>query len=58
MIELILTLAIFGFLVWVILQIPMPAPFKNIILGVVCFFIVVWLLRSLGLFHGFHRLGL
>lgn len=56
MIHLILLLAIFGFLVWLILQIPMPTPFRNIILGVVCIVAVIWVLQALGLDTGFGNL--
>ncbi len=57
-IELILMLAIMGFICWVILQIPMPALIKNIILGVFCFAVVIWLLQSFGLIHGVGRMRL
>lgn len=56
MIELILTLAILGFVVWICLQIPMPQLFRTIILGVVGFAVIIWLLQSFGLIHG--RLGI
>ena len=51
LIELIVAIAVFGFVVWLCLQIPMPAPFKNIIVGVVCLALVLWLLQSFGLIH-------
>lgn len=50
-IELIITLAVAGFVTWVLLQIPMPAIFKNIILGVIAFALVIWVLQSFGLVH-------
>lgn len=56
MIELIVMIAFVGFLTWVILQIPMPQPVKNLIIGLVIFVIVVVVLRQLGLvgnFRGF-----
>jgi hypothetical protein len=51
-ISLILALAIFGFLVWLVLQIPMPQVFKNVIIGVVCLFLVIWVLQMLGVETG------
>ncbi len=52
MIALILGIAFVGFLAWIILQIPMPGPFKNIIIGILCFLLVVWVLQSLGVNTG------
>ncbi len=46
---LILTLAIVGFLLWLILTyIPMPAPFKQVILVIVVIAVVLWLLNGFG----------
>lgn len=56
--ELVLTLTVLGFVAWIILQIPMPAVFRNIIFGVMCFALVIWLLQSLGLISGVHGLRL
>lgn len=53
LVELVFYIALVGFLVWVVLQIPMAAPFKNLIIGVVIFAVVFWLLQSFGLLHGF-----
>ena len=53
MIHLLLMLVIFGFVAWLILQIPMPAPFKNIVLGVACLIAVLWVLQALGVNTGF-----
>ena len=58
MIELILTLAIAGFVVWIVLQIPMPDIFRKIIIGVVAFALVIWVLQSFGLVSGFRTLRL
>jgi len=55
MLSLLLTLAIFGFVAWVILQIPMPEPVRNIILGVICLILVIWVLQFLGVETGFRR---
>lgn len=52
LISLILALAIAGFICWIILQIPMPAVFKNIILGIICLFLVIWVLQSLRIVTG------
>ncbi len=53
MIELIVTLAIVGLIVWaVVTYIPMPVAFRNaiIIVAVVC--VVVFVLRAFGLWGG------
>lgn len=54
--EFVLGLAAMGFLVWIILQIPMPQIFRNIIVGVVAFAVVIWVLQHLGLVSGFRSL--
>lgn len=43
---LIILLAIFGFIVWIVLQISMPAVVKNIIIGVATLFVVIFLLQQ------------
>jgi hypothetical protein len=48
LISIILGLAVAGFLVWLILQIPAPPIFKNIIMGVVVLCLILWVLRGLG----------
>jgi hypothetical protein len=49
MIALILTLALVGFLVYLIITyIPMPPPFKNVIIVIVVVLLVLYLLRVLG----------
>lgn len=52
LISLIVAVAIVGFLVWVILQIPMPDPFRKIIISIVCFFLILWVLQALGIATG------
>ena len=54
----IVVLAVAGFLCWLVLQIPMPAPFRNIIIGVMCLFLVLWLLQQLGVNTGLGHLSL
>lgn len=53
MIAIILTIAIVGFLVYVITLIPMPQIFKTVIYGVVAICLVIWLLQTLGVNTGF-----
>ena len=55
---LVLTIAIVGFLVWLVLQIPMPGVFHNVIIGVVCVVLVLWLLQKLGVVTGFSHITL
>ena len=52
LIPVILAIAIVGFIVWVVLQIPMPQIFKNIIIGVVALALIIWLLQMLGVATG------
>lgn len=47
-ISLVLTIAIAGFLVWLVLQVPMLPIFKNIIVGIVCVALVIWVLQAFG----------
>lgn len=47
-IAILIGLAIVGFLAWLVLQIPMPPVFKNIIIGVVVLVLVLWLLQQFG----------
>lgn len=58
MIAIILAVAITGFIVWIITQIPMPVIFKNIIYGVVAICLVIWLLQVLGFHTGFPHLNM
>lgn len=48
LVGLILVLAVLGFLVWLVLQISMPAPFPQIIIALVVIFTVVFLLQQFG----------
>lgn len=58
MIHLIFVIAIFGFLCWVILQIPMPKVFHNVILGLMCLVLVLYVLQMLGVHTGLPRMRL
>ncbi len=58
LVSLLITLAICGFIVWLILMIPMPQVFKNIILGIVALFLILWLLQQLGVETGLAGLRL
>lgn len=50
MISLILTLALVGFVLWLVLTyVPMPAPFPNIIVVLVVICLLLWLLRVFGI---------
>lgn len=57
MIQFNLALALCGLVCWIILQIPMPAIFKNIIMGIICVALVIWALQFLGFSTGFRRIG-
>lgn len=56
MIHLLLVLVIVGFIVWVLLQVPMPQVIKNIIIGAVAIVLVIWLLQMFGIATGFPAL--
>jgi hypothetical protein len=58
MISILITLAIFGFIVYLITLVPMPAPWKNVIIGVAILFLVIYVLQMLGGVGGFPRLHL
>jgi hypothetical protein len=52
-ITLIITLAVIGFLMWLLMTyVPMPEPFKKIIMIIVIFAVVIWLLYGFGLLGG------
>ena len=55
---LIIVLAIFGFIVWIILQISMPMVVKNIIIGVATLFVVIFLLQQFNIPTGLPPLKL
>lgn len=48
LLTLLLALAILGFIVWIILQIPMPDIVRKIILGVFVLVLLIWLIGQLG----------
>lgn len=56
MVHLIIVMALFGFLSYCILQIPMPGPIKNILIGVLIVALVLWVLQVMGIQTGFPRL--
>lgn len=58
LLPIILALAIIGFLCWILLQIPMPQVFRNVIIGVMILFLVLWVLQALGVVTGLSRLTL
>lgn len=54
MISILITIALTGFIVWLILQIPMPAVFQKVIIGVVALILVLWVLQTLGIHTGYN----
>lgn len=58
LVGIILTIAIAGFIVWLITQINMPPLFKNIIYGVVALFLIIYVLQLLGFNTGVPALRL
>lgn len=50
---LILVLAVFGFVLWLITTfIPMPEPVKTIIIAVAVLFLLLWVLQAVGVLGG------
>ena len=49
LVSLLITIAIIGVFVWLLTQLPMPAPFKNVIIGVALLLVLLWLLKLLGI---------
>jgi hypothetical protein len=49
--SLLITLAVFGVVVYLITLIPMNGTIKQVIIVVAVLFIVLWLLQTLGVFH-------
>lgn len=52
LVTILIVLVVVGFLSWLILQIPMAAPMQKIIVGVMIFFVVMWVLQEVGILHG------
>ncbi len=58
LLSIVIALAITGFLCWLVLQIPMPQPVRNVIIGVMILFLVLWVLQALGVVTGLPHLTL
>lgn len=58
LISIVITLALAGFICWALLQIPMLIPFKNLIIGIIAFILVVWFLQNLGIETGLPKMRL
>lgn len=59
MLELLITLIVLGFVLWLVTLVPMPQPYKQILLGLAVLFVVIWLLTALlGGAHGVRLPGL
>ena len=58
LIGLILSIALAGFLAWLVLLIPMPQIFKQIIVAVLCVFLILYLLQDFGIATGLPHLRL
>ena len=56
--SLLITIALVGFVVWLILQIPMPDAFRNVILGIVVLVLVLYVLQVFGIHTGMPMLRL
>lgn len=58
MLSILITIAIAGFVAWLVMQIPMPEPFRKILLGIMCLVLVLWLLQAFGISTGLPRVHL
>jgi len=47
-ISIIILIALAGFVAWLVMQIPMPPPFRNVLLGVLILLLIIWVLQQLG----------
>lgn len=47
LLAILLVIALVGLVVWLILQLPIPPLFKNLIIGVAAIFVVLWLISLL-----------
>ena len=57
MITLLLTIAVVGFIVWAITTlVPMPSPFKQVLIGLACLIVLVLVLQAFGVVGGFGSL--
>jgi hypothetical protein len=51
LITLIITLAVIGFVLWLLVTyVPMPPPFRTALVVLVVLLVVLWVIRSTGLF--------
>lgn len=57
-ISLVLIIAAVGLVVWLVLQIPMPAIFQKVIMAVAALALIVWLLQQLGFVPGLTRINI
>ena len=55
-VPIILVLCLFGFLVYMLRSAPLPIDpwVKSLIIGIVCFALVIWLLNAFGINTGIH----
>jgi len=59
LISVVLVLVVLGFLLWLLFTyVPMPDPFKTIIMVVIVICVVLWLLSAIGVWHGFRGAAL
>jgi hypothetical protein len=51
LITLIVTLVVIGFVLWILVTyVPMPDPYRKVLIAIVILLVVLWLLRVTGLF--------
>lgn len=56
LLEMIITIALMGLIVWAVTQIPMPEPFKRAIYAISILVLVVYVLQAFGVMPSFKEL--
>ena len=51
-ISILLSVALFGFIAWMVCQIPMPDPVRKILVAVICVVLILWVLGLFGVHTG------
>ncbi len=51
-VKLLISIGFTGFIVWLILQIPMPEPFRKVIVAIVCVVLILFVLQWFGIDTG------
>lgn len=50
-IAILVTLLIIGVVIYIVMQVPLPAFIRNIMYAVICLLVVLWLLQEFGIYN-------